>query len=147
MVRTSYCPSCERELPLGLFYLRGDTGKPRVYCKKCIADKARERNKTDKAKEANRQRSRKHILKSYGMTEEEFDTLLSSQNSQCKICKTDLIPTGTREELVKIACVDHCHNTGKVRGILCRKCNSGIGYFKDNPDLVGQAVSYLSGAL
>ncbi len=54
------------------------------------------------------------------------------RDTQCKIC-------GSKIGLV----VDHCHTTNKVRGILCQKCNSGLGFFKDNIDSLNNAIKYL----
>lgn len=67
-----------------------------------------------------------------------FNELKSLQNNCCAICGTNK-PYGRTNEFV----VDHCHETGKVRGLLCHPCNSGIGMFKDNASLLEKAISYL----
>jgi hypothetical protein len=77
------------------------------------------------------------FFKKFGITQEEAKTLLDSQNGVCAICSTDT-PTETGW------CVDHCHATGKIRGILCSKCNSGIGFLNDDPELCKRAIDYLS---
>jgi hypothetical protein len=72
------------------------------------------------------------------LTVEEFDALLASQDGKCAICRTDKWPgNGNRPH------VDHCHATGKVRGILCTSCNNGLGRFKDRVDLLEAAIAYL----
>lgn len=72
----------------------------------------------------------------YGITTDTYYSMLASQNGVCKICKSDC---STGREL----CVDHCHKTGKVRGLLCGKCNSGLGSFNDNEQLMLEAIKYL----
>jgi hypothetical protein len=61
----------------------------------------------------------------------------SSVSPRCGICLTPLA------EVSKI-CVDHCHTTGAVRGLLCNRCNQGLGYFGDDPDTLVRAAQYLS---
>ena len=78
-----------------------------------------------------------HLKKLYGITPAQFDALLLSQNGKCAICKTDA-PGGKGAWHV-----DHCHHTGKVRGLLCHDCNTGIGKLKDSPRLLRDAISYL----
>jgi len=56
------------------------------------------------------------------------------QDFVCAICK------GPPEDTL---CVDHCHDSGRVRGLLCRKCNTGLGSFRDEPDLMLKAIKYL----
>lgn len=109
----------------------------------------RERN-PDKAKEvwkryyeANKQvmsdRQRKYQLKDkYGITEDDYDSLLEKQDHSCAICGTDK-PTGKWKRFA----VDHCHHTGDIRGLLCNECNRGIGLLKDNPELLDKAALYL----
>ncbi len=73
----------------------------------------------------------------YGLTLEQYNEMLTSQNGVCKICAgPDNGPWGT-------LAVDHCHITGKVRGLLCAKCNKGLGQFKDDTELLDKAKSYL----
>lgn len=88
------------------------------------------------AEQAARRRSK---IKSYGLSPEQFEQMLAQQSGRCAICKTDK-PT------VKIGGsfrIDHCHSTGKVRGLLCMKCNSGLGMFSDSPEVLIAAAEYL----
>jgi hypothetical protein len=81
--------------------------------------------------------SRKHHLKSrYGLTQEKFEELFKRQNNRCAICFTD---TPDSKGFV----VDHCHNTGALRSILCNQCNTGLGLFKDNKLILNNALNYL----
>ena len=90
-------------------------------------------------KEYNTARQRQYQLKSkYGITEDDYTVLLTEQDGKCAICMTDK-PTGKW----KVFAVDHCHNTGKVRGLLCNECNRGIGLLKDSPELLQAAKDYL----
>lgn len=70
----------------------------------------------------------------YGLSLEDFAALKADQESRCAICNFEV-------ELV----VDHDHESGLVRGLLCKSCNTGIGMFRDNPDFLRSAISYLSG--
>jgi len=74
----------------------------------------------------------------YGLTDEQFNILLEKQNNSCAICKTPFI-----EDIKKRGSVDHDHETGKVRGLLCVTCNLGLGAFRDDPMLLESAVGYL----
>jgi hypothetical protein len=74
----------------------------------------------------------------YGLTQERYLELLVEQNFQCVICKTKE-PGGRHNNWH----VDHNHDTGRVRGLLCWLCNSGLGKFKDRVDLLENAVKYL----
>jgi len=72
------------------------------------------------------------IRRKYGITEEQRDKLAAAQGGKCAICESDA-------ELH----VDHCHATNKVRGLLCRECNIGLGKFKDDLDLLERAKKYV----
>ena len=71
----------------------------------------------------------------YGITPEEYDQILDGQNGCCALC---LSPHG-KERLH----IDHYHVTGVVRGLLCQACNTGLGKFKEDPDLLRRAIKYL----
>lgn len=78
-------------------------------------------------------------MKKYGITVEEFDALLASQGGGCAICgRTDSGDGDSRK-----MSVDHCHERGVVRGILCAQCNRGIGALGDDPDRLLAAAEYL----
>ncbi len=85
---------------------------------------------------------RGNLRRAYGLTPEEYDQLSQQQGGLCAIC-------GEREMQVnqygvKRLAVDHDHETGLVRGLLCNNCNNGLGRFKDNPERLLRAVSYLN---
>lgn len=67
--------------------------------------------------------------------------MLREQNNKCVICGQEIFLFGSSPKLT--AHVDHDHKTGKVRGLLCPECNIGLGKFRDNPDYLLKAASYL----
>jgi hypothetical protein len=77
-----------------------------------------------------------YLQTNYGITLEDYNFLLEDQNKKCKICNSEC-STG------KSLAVDHNHETGKVRGLLCKNCNIGLGMFFDNIDFLESAVLYL----
>lgn len=74
----------------------------------------------------------------YGINLDIFNQMLVDQNHKCKLCNTDK-PLGPRNTFV----VDHCHKTGKVRGLLCNHCNTGLGKLQDDPELLQKAADYV----
>lgn len=80
----------------------------------------------------------KQITNCYGISEKEYKNLLTNQNYKCKICLLDQAKSSKGT-----LCVDHCHSTGKVRGLLCDQCNFGLGTFKDNILFLEEAIKYL----
>lgn len=80
---------------------------------------------------------KRQYFKRYGVTPEDWDKMYLEQDGCCKICGAHQL------SLSKRLSVDHCHNTGKVRGLLCMRCNAGLGNFKDDPDLLLVAINYL----
>lgn len=82
--------------------------------------------------------------KAYGMTLEEYEGLVKSHAGKCAICGGEgfeLVP-GQKSLVV----IDHCHATGKVRGLLCHNCNRGLGLFKDSVESLKSAIKYLGGS-
>lgn len=84
------------------------------------------------------ERSRRHHFEyRYGITKEEALALIVAADNKCQICKGIF----TKENPAHI---DHDHKTKRVRGVLCRTCNNGIGFFKDDIELLKVAISYLA---
>lgn len=119
------------------FTLRSDTRKFRNACKKC--------QKEDQKLSVQRWRKRHpdfrylqgdYLRKSrFGLTREEIDRMAAGQNNTCAICNR---PNKNRR-----LCVDHDHNSGETRGLLCTKCNAALGLFNDDPKVVQSATNYL----
>lgn len=70
--------------------------------------------------------------------------MLNTQNHLCKICNLPGFKLDPRSKTLLV--VDHCHSTGKVRGLLCHNCNRALGLFKDNTNSIENALNYLKGA-
>lgn len=79
-----------------------------------------------------------HLQTRYGITIEEFDRMFALQSGVCAICHKP-----EKDNYKRRLSVDHDHNTGKVRGLLCHACNTAIGKFGDNPDRLESAARYL----
>ena len=138
------CNRCGTPKPVGEFY-RDKTGKDglRSWCKECHRAQMRIKRpeyeaRADKTKA--RARSRRKVLSQYGITPDRYEALLSEQDGRCAICGTDR-PSLNRETMFF---VDHDHQTGAVRGLLCTNCNTGLGKFGDDPDRIRAAIAYLA---
>lgn len=83
-----------------------------------------------------------HIKRVYGLEWERYLKLFADQQGSCKICKTPL-SLYPKQNSYDVANVDHCHTTGKVRGLLCKLCNSGLGNFRESMLLCKLAAQYL----
>jgi len=75
----------------------------------------------------------------YGLSPEVYDFLMKAQDQRCAICYEPF----DRSQHSKRPCVDHDHETGRIRGLLCRQCNVGIGNLRDDPDILYAAMRYL----
>jgi hypothetical protein len=83
----------------------------------------------------------RHLYAEYKIDSKLFRQLVAAQGGKCPICQQTPKPT---KLLVSGFVVDHCHETGKVRSLLCSRCNGGLGMFKDNPQLLVRAIAYLA---
>jgi len=77
------------------------------------------------------------LYKNYGITLEEYDIMLKEQNGNCYICEK------SHKLFTKRLAVDHCHNTGKVRKLLCIGCNTSLGLLKEDVDRVKKLIKYI----
>lgn len=139
------CSQCSETKPIEQFSLsrHGATGRPvyRSNCKACASARAMQWFRDHP--ERNRANKHRWGMSQYGITPEEYDALLAAQGGVCAICGGDEAAshgrTGTKFRL----CVDHDHESGQVRGLLCQKCNRSIGLMSDNVELLRKAIDYL----
>lgn len=85
-------------------------------------------------------------LARFGITPEQYQEMLDAQGHACAICELPERVTDSRNGRIKAMAVDHDHQTGAVRGLLCQNCNKGIGNLGDNPDRLIAAAAYLIAA-
>ena len=129
------CSTCRRTLPLTSFYKDRSRldGRTRL-CKEC--------SKAGNAKwhrEKRDQRRSNDIKRKYGITSDDYNELLEKQGHKCAICNGDNKHCGSGDKFH----IDHCHTSGKVRGLLCGHCNRGLGLFNDNPAVMLAAINYI----
>lgn len=105
------------------------------YCCECNKQRT-DRNRLERPDNWALYQKRTNLKRYYGISVEEYDRLLSQQEGRCYICRN--LPK--RRKLA----VDHDHTTNQIRGLLCSTCNIGLGNFKDNPELLLNAISYLN---
>lgn len=139
------CPSCKEWKPLEDYHNCATRRHGVAYrCKVCACRIGREYHNANyvgpegRAKYKAEQRGH-HFRRTYGLTVEEVENMLANQGRVCGICAAPVrfgVKKGT-------AHVDHCHTTGKVRGILCHRCNLGLGLFSDNEQSLQAALDYI----
>lgn len=158
------CPHCGAE-----FTRVRTQGQPKVYCSRRCTMAASEQRKVDRnsgtgprrcacgaevttvvgkpvcpacrkdQRPGTQARERKRLLRLYGLTQADWDDLITRQENRCAICRTDR-PGGRGERWH----IDHDHATGRVRGLLCHRCNMGVGFFLDDPDVMQAAARYVT---
>jgi hypothetical protein len=95
-------------------------------------------------KRARRLAASGHLKRTFGITIDQYNALLETQNGGCAICHNPDPGRSTRgNEMRQFFCVDHDHSTGRLRGLLCGNCNTGLGHFRDSPELLAAAIDYL----
>lgn len=162
------CSRCKESKPTTCFYARSSAAdKLQGHCKVCAAaafkayrlsNKGKfaiykynarpevkamraDLQRKYKAEEPERVAARKrkaHLKKEFGITSADYEDMLAAQNGVCAICGTNS-PSPHRVNFY----IDHNHVTGAVRGLLCSKCNAGLGQFQDDVKLLAKAISYL----
>lgn len=148
------CPRCSEEKPINEFVKRTSRPSGVACCKACerlrkteYAREYRVKNRETirlRDKEYNKKypdRIRKTNLKRfYCITPDQYEQMLLKQNNSCWICWFKHVENGKREQRL---CVDHCHSSLKIRGLLCSECNKGLGHFRDNKLFLERAIQYL----
>lgn len=143
-----FCVDCKQTKSLEEFPKAGG-GRYRVRCKPCYNTyQAVQRNSPERRERIRRswkeasvkyyttEGRRNKTLRGYGLDESEYNKMYEEQGGVCKICKQDL-------RLV----VDHCHETGRIRGLLCNQCNIALGAFYDDSERLQVAIDYLNDAV
>ncbi len=100
---------------------------------------SKEHSQTPKDKK----RAKENRLKKYGLTLKEYNSMVKKQKNKCAICAKEETERTNGGEKVKSLSVDHNHKTGKVRELLCAKCNKGIGFFDDDISKLKTIIKYL----
>ena len=122
------CKTCKIIKPIKLF-TRTKNGWP-SYCRDCASETIRTRN----------------LIRDFNITKAQYNQMLAEQNHKCAICSIDESNNAVSHisRKPRKMALDHCHKTGKIRGILCSKCNIGLGYFSDDPIILTKAIEYLN---
>ena len=128
-METKVCNTCNEDLPLESYAKCSQNKDGRQWrCRLCW------KKKRSVVKESIREYQLQH---KFGITSSDYTRMWEDQGGVCKICKQPEPVKG------RSLAVDHCHTTGKVRGLLCGLCNGGLGKFRDNPQLLKEAINYL----
>jgi len=170
-IKTKVCGACKKKKFISEF--NKHYGRPRSLCKKCHSKASVEWGQSNKehrsayikeyhsnnwdrvcghkrkyvenltpeklAKQKERM-SWWHIKRKYGLTREMWDKMFEAQNRVCALCQKRTTGRGNGR-----LDVDHCHETGRVRGLLCRHCNTALGILGDTPDKMERVMDYLRG--
>ena len=139
-MKTCYNSECPEDNPQSLTnFHKQSTGKlgVRSRCRTCHNQDMREYER-----KRGPEWRRKKTLQRYGITPEDYNHMLEEQEGKCAICQS----TDSEHPITELLVVDHCHLTGKVRGLLCNTCNRGIGFMREETDRLLNAAVYLENA-
>jgi hypothetical protein len=131
--KSKICPRCSKRKSSDKFYNNvGKSSGLHSLCKECSS--------SEQALNRDAEKSRwKMLLKKYDITQEAYYKLLSLQDNGCAVCGSKT----PQRHGAKYFFVDHDHETGKIRSLLCHCCNYGLGMFKDDPECLEAAADYL----
>jgi hypothetical protein len=131
------CPKCDKEIKYKNKRNFVESVKKNIKCKSCCVHKLAWLRMLPREERLAHKRNLK-LQGMYGIDAEKWNEMFLQQNGCCKICNRH------QTEFKNKLSVDHCHKTGKVRGLLCNDCNRGLGSFKDNTELIKIAINYLN---
>jgi len=123
----THCKYGHEFTPENTYHYTKPDGKTRRQCITCRDRVGQERQRDN------------HLKRLYGISEEEYDNLLVSQDFRCAVCREESKTLGKNARLH----VDHDHLTGRVRGLLCYACNIAIGFLEEDPERVQKIMDYL----
>ncbi len=141
------CPTCKTTKESTEFYKNKSNKDGKHHqCRECclayqrnpIYKEAKKKQVKENAEYLKKARQTRHFQNTYGLSRLAYDNMRESQNYCCYICGLH-----ETENHNKILCVDHNHDTGEVRKLLCSKCNRGLGLFNDSSGLLAKASQYL----
>ena len=132
-MNTKKCTVCKIKKPISEFNKRSHSKDGLAsLCRDCMHIRtARYRKLPGRV----RKQASRDLYRKYGLTLDEKEAMLKEQGYKCAVCEKQLI--------MKTACVDHNHETGKIRGLLCYPCNMAAGWVHDDPDISDKLSSYL----
>jgi hypothetical protein len=131
------CNVCGETKPLNEYYFN-NKGNPHGKCKKCYIKRGQE--KYDPIKKRN-----ENLKRCYGITLQEYNEMLDRQNGKCATCGgTETAGRKSGRGVADVFVVDHSHKTGKVRGLLCHRCNRAMGVIGDNIYTLQRMIEYLN---
>lgn len=119
-------------------WLKANPEKRAVYNARA---QEKRRHDIERHRESERKAYRVRFYKQLGITQEDYEKMFFQQEGRCWICLAG--PATHKTSPDKLLIVDHDHETGEVRGLLCQKCNKALGLFRDDLGLVVRAVDYL----
>ena len=127
------CPTCKESKPIQNYW------KGQYSCIPCTKEKQKNRW----ASRSPKKRLHQHLKYKYGVTEEDLAEALEKQNNACEICEEPLPDLLVYDNRRRGYAIDHNHDTGKFRGVLCLKCNTLLGMAKEDKNILLAAIDYL----
>ncbi len=135
---TKICCNCHRSLPFDMFYKSSwHRSRRHSYCKECFKKLRKEKGWGRDKKVA----YAGHINRKFGISVEDYAGMLKKQKGVCAICGQP--ETMIRRGRVVQLSIDHCHDSGMIRGLLCNNCNKAIGCVHEDVEILQKAISYL----
>ena len=147
------CSICNIEKSTDLFYKKPNS-KFHTYCIACCTVKHKLHYTANREKYLHRARSvdknkrrfsslKCRLKADFNLSYEEFISLLEKQNNLCAVCKKPESTIEPRTQKTRHLSVDHCHKTGKIRGLLCNNCNRALGFLRDSTITIENLLIYL----
>ena len=137
------CCVCNVRKPFTEFFNYKNKSDGKSYRCKVCDDVARKKWSTDNPEKAHLSQRQRNLKCKFGVDLQWYEEQFKKQNYSCAICETKTNKTVGERQFWNFS-VDHCHDSGKVRGILCNNCNRALGLFQDNPELLTKAAHYVN---
>ena len=140
-MKTKWCPDCKLEKFIHEFGSGINKDGLSSYCRSC------KNARSKKSPNYNKNIRNSYLKKNYGIDEDEYERMFDAQDGVCAICRlpetrTKKSKSNDLNQQTRLA-IDHDHKTGNIRGLLCYKCNVGLGYFQDDATRLNKAIWYL----